>query len=528
MIKDTHQLQGFNTPKFPKLKGHIKLTLHNVHNGKNEVYEGDNIVTNAVQDIFANNYLGCIDYTKLWGTDGIWKTWFGGVLCYESSHPNLNADDYFPQSDSANHLTAHAGQTAIDPNHDDDDTRGNPLTESYVETENSKKMVWEWGTTKGNGVISALSLTHADTGSYGLGNTSYHFQNTFNPYSSIKSSILTGIYTSATSVNNIICMYDENHGLTYHIGGDTYGTGGWNTFMFQTTTLTITVKRLPFLKAGLFETLTPRAAQQRVITIEDIPFNLYTQPAFYFDYENKYLWIFSNITGIGGSDGRWGAWSDTVMNYAIIDCKDYSSEPQTRIIDNGTITVPTMTGYGLAPTSYANARPSMGQFRGDDFHGIIVKDDYVYLPTTSGMSPHSWSGSITWNFNGFRKVKISTGVEVDVIKFNSAKMRCPTPTIGGGIIITNGRVCNGDTGYNCVANFSEGEDDYFGKNPQRTDQVSFTMFPFAIGPSNTYDRYIWANKMVNTTKYNLPSSIQKTASQAMSVEYTLTEVEPTE
>ena len=58
MIKDKTYLTGFNQPKLPKLKGHVKITLHNCRTGKNEVVEGDNIITNAVNDIFAKFCVG--------------------------------------------------------------------------------------------------------------------------------------------------------------------------------------------------------------------------------------------------------------------------------------------------------------------------------------------------------------------------------------------------------------------------------------------------------------------------------------
>ena len=46
--------------------------------------------------------------------------------------------------------------------------------------------------------------------------------------------------------------------------------------------------------------------------------------------------------------------------------------------------------------------------------------------------------------------------------------------------------------------------------------------------SGTVSRYLAANKLVNTSKWNLPTPIQKTASQSMSIEYTITEVDPNE
>ena len=100
MIKDKTSLTGFNQVKIPKLKGHVKITLHNCRTGKNEVIEGENIITHAVRDIFANNQLGGIDYFKCMP---LWSKWFGGVLCYENAftipqgQSAPDPDDYFIQ-----------------------------------------------------------------------------------------------------------------------------------------------------------------------------------------------------------------------------------------------------------------------------------------------------------------------------------------------------------------------------------------------------------------------------------------------
>ena len=65
MVRDYKRTEEFGMPKLPQLKGHVKLTLHNCKNGKNEIIEGENIVTNAVRDIFLNNSMGGVDYSML-------------------------------------------------------------------------------------------------------------------------------------------------------------------------------------------------------------------------------------------------------------------------------------------------------------------------------------------------------------------------------------------------------------------------------------------------------------------------------
>ena len=113
-VHDGYRSEDFSGIKLPKLEGHVKFKLHNCMNHKDiVVYEGKNIITNAVRDIFANNLLCGLDPDKLLP---LASKWFGGILLYENAHPlnngNLDPDNYYPQNSSDNPLTAHAGDTA--------------------------------------------------------------------------------------------------------------------------------------------------------------------------------------------------------------------------------------------------------------------------------------------------------------------------------------------------------------------------------------------------------------------------------
>ena len=48
-----------------ELHGHTKIELTDVNTGKTEVHESDNIVTNAVRNIFRDNFLGLLDISKI-------------------------------------------------------------------------------------------------------------------------------------------------------------------------------------------------------------------------------------------------------------------------------------------------------------------------------------------------------------------------------------------------------------------------------------------------------------------------------
>ena len=519
MAKDTYKLNGFSSIKFPKLKGHIKLTLHNPTTGKNEVVEGDNIITNAVRDIYANNYMGAVDYSK---TMPLWSNWYGGVLCYENafavdSQTGLpDPDDYFIQGNDINECVAHAGGTVIPTDHDDDLLRGSPTTSAFQYTEHSVKQVWEWLPSHGNSNknISALSLTHKDTGNAGTGTPYYAFQN-FSPFATIQGSNLTSLSIETGSTNNAFCQYDDNH-LMYFFPGE-IGQFSKGTVQFATTKLTIHIRKLPFFKAGLYETFTP-STTETVFTIT-LPFTIYCIPAYYFDYANKQLWVFSNLTAARSH-------SNTTVNYAVIDCES------EEVLSNGTIVSDTTD---LAPVCCCNNNTRARRGSMYDFAHIIKDGNYVYLPTGSV----TWGddGSGAWEpcyviVSGYKKIDVTNQADQSAITYNTNQNTFRPIMKAGGLLVSSGRVMNGGVGYSCADQFT---------NPDLTD-ISYIGWifesPYDISScvnakgsgfnTSTQARYIVANKLVNTSKWNLPTPVQKTASQSMSIEYTIQEVDPNE
>ena len=516
IIKETRELTGFNTPKLPKLKGHVKVTLKNVHNRKTEVIEGSNIVTNAVRDILGANYLGAVDYSKIFGADGMWKKWYGGVLCYTNPHPTITVDNeevldpnnYYPQADNVNHLTAHAGQTAVDPNHDDDLRRGNPTTAAYVYSENSIKEIFEWGTTHGNGTISALSLTHTDTGDAGLGSDTYAFQQ-FQPFDIIDAIDTTKMTHS--QYDYVLGQYDDAHAICMAIGEDGEWAEGHQAF--ESNKLTVYIRKFPFSKAGLYQTMNVDGTYQQKFTVT-LPFNIYCMPCYYFDRANKRLWVFTNFTSAS-------TYSKTAIKYAIIDCVNKN------IYSSGTITSDTANiapmGYGNN-TQYYNSGMSV-------FFNVPFDGTYFYFPT----GVNNGSGDYRERHTGYQKINFSNQSDQSTSTILSgAESNVLWGSIyGGGLIITPRGVSNGNTFYPCTSfiypnNGHAYSNAYsFGfahpNSPSSYAQVFDTLRIY-----NAYNddwHWILANKMLNTTLFNLPTPITKSASQAMTVEYTLTEVE---
>ena len=140
------------------LEGRTRITLTDVHTGKREVFEDKNTVTNALSNIINSNYSGAADIARLMPL----KQFFSGVMCF--SQPIVGTP-IAPPCETVNPMIANAG----DESHSSaSTTRGNPNGGEYVETDTSVKFVWDWQTNQGNGTISSVCLVPALLGNCGL------------------------------------------------------------------------------------------------------------------------------------------------------------------------------------------------------------------------------------------------------------------------------------------------------------------------------------------------------------------------
>lgn len=135
------------------LKGHATIELTNVHTGKKEVVEHDNLITNVVSD-HMNRFapLMSVD-TYASNFTPLYNAAMGGILLFENQ---LNVDVNNIAFPFDNGLTGYASN---DANNTTDTKRGSRnLTES-AKLSNGYKYVWDFTTSQANGPISALALT---------------------------------------------------------------------------------------------------------------------------------------------------------------------------------------------------------------------------------------------------------------------------------------------------------------------------------------------------------------------------------
>lgn len=164
------------------LKGHTKITLTDVKTGKETVVEKDNMITNAVAEIFAKNWCGLARYAEILPIRNL----YAGVLCFEGEITE-NANNYNPPNDDVNRLICHAGDEA----HATAETsRGQPNVAEWDVQDTSIKYVWDFSTSV-QGEIRTVCLCPGTLGNMGL----KPFATTYHPLKSFGDDRETGTMT---------------------------------------------------------------------------------------------------------------------------------------------------------------------------------------------------------------------------------------------------------------------------------------------------------------------------------------------
>ena len=493
MIKDTTQLQGFNNIKLPKIKGTVEIKLHNPTTGKTTIERGENMITNAISDIFASNYCGFMNYDSLLP---LWSNMFGGVLCFNTQlnvdSPSADAakDDYFIPDSSTHNVTAHAGQNSF-TSQADDLTRGVPSDGNVSVTDGVVTLAWEWGLSAGNGTIASLALTHADVGDAGIGSASDAFKAMvpFIPCTVGTKTLWAGNDGTKGSANanyNIPCFVYDNYGYYFY---PTPNTKVLNIVRFP----------IAYTKSGLVyqQVKNSTFAETKSVTL-GIGTNFYNStsvnraPFFWFDNDNVKLWIFYNTSV-----------SSTVYCEEI-NLSNWSSITST----NHDFT---LSGASVGP--YMNYVPMP----------ITVDNGYVYF-TNMNNGNNIWKVQLSNTAN----ITALTMVGTNQLKWGSGFIT----NASHKVIAAKNYVINNDVVYQCNSSNTgishQGDNGYYYVLPYMESKKGLVCLggQFNYTGSSAFRTEI--SKLYLATKYNLASAVQKTASQSMIVTYTLQEVAPNE
>lgn len=209
--------RAFISGSTPDIKGKTRITLTDIRNGSREVFEDENMITNAVANVYNSNYLGVTDYYSMMP---IWHM-FGGIMCFSQTLPE-NANSFYPPNNSVAIMTANAGQTAHSTA---STTRGNPDGTLTQITNDKITLAWQWGPNQGNGTIACCCLTHQQAGDCGLlpdgtlpllKSTGRNIDN-INCYSAYASN--DGTYNRARAIAMPVSLDNDGNGISLYCDG---------------------------------------------------------------------------------------------------------------------------------------------------------------------------------------------------------------------------------------------------------------------------------------------------------------------
>lgn len=215
-----------------KIKGHVRIELHDTRTGSNERIEGHNTFQTNVLKKYMRS-LGFFQNSpydnSTWRSQAVWRNLCGGILLFKDSIDLTNGDVL--TMPAGNKMTANSAYGVSNS--------GNPVElGSYNSVESVAgtsgiTMVYDWNTSQGNGTIGSICLTSETGGYIGYGNSSgtsggMRQLRTNQPYNDTEditsSNYVHAIYGNNVYTNAAIDSTNKKVTLTYTTRGITTAT----------------------------------------------------------------------------------------------------------------------------------------------------------------------------------------------------------------------------------------------------------------------------------------------------------------
>ena len=496
-----------------KLHGKATLTIKDSKTGKLLHREShSNTITPAIASIMSSNLSGTLSYGDIMPL--VSKLLGGACLFNGTVDP---ADIFLPKAEDAT-LTAHAGQNqtfdaAADPK------RGIINTALSGPISNGYKWTWQW-TTTGNGTITDVALTHADTGDFWNESVPNMMAANFEPCEDICLHNLDGTIFGYSGeyglpgdhlenakkipigflddVNGVVTIEVDEDNMRFNVYVAKFpGNGAW---IWNELGEPYDEYMIPFVVShpqwGYFENLG------------------YFMYMLAFDKENKKLYAFTN--GSQRVDGSWINKSKD-FSYDILDLN-------TGIVTSGTVDCESALG---APDPDNPNLCFISTFSAGNPILTQIVDGSVFLPTDKSQ---------------VLRVNLSNTADQELID-NLYVTVGNDQTNNGAVNLGNDRICLLNT-----YGYKKGDGTYAGLPIKRENAVSTVFGPqdknvrvFAAeqptpspiqfltrsyyGVPDDPPRGAVLNKLYMATVFHLENSVTKSASQTMTLEYTLTQEE---
>lgn len=456
------------------LKGKSVIELTDVKTNKKEIYQDENLVTNAVSDLLKLNPMGLMYpvsnelITKFQEEIfPIANKCYGGILLFENTLEE-NPDNIFAPSD--NQIIGYASN---DVNATNNPKRGSAnLTES-TPIENGYKFVWDFSTSQANGKISSLALTHYRGGKHFYGDT--HGKDA---YLLLNQTYLWINREIADSYNGCVEIDIENNSLV-------------SIWPKDENSIEIVKLKEPFSNIGLNDPIYTMGKDEVERIVIDTK-----------DFMSKCS-DWNECCFFDGKDGYWYGFGKNRQKLVRIKINknDYSTQTDEWLLDG--ISLPEIGNYYAKHRSYS--------YR---YKYSCIKNGYLFI-----LGQH--------NTNKIYKININNPMDASVISFEKTIYSSRFSReynyifnwgdyiVGAEFVLDkNDRVITKDI------------KDYVGRCPSNLMTEVKNMGPLMIGFGGYEDQFhklLFLHTPYLGTINNLSSPILKTADKTMKITYTLTE-----
>ncbi len=461
------------------LKGKSVIELTDVRTKEKEVYEDENLITNAVPDILRLNPSGLMYPLHSSGEaefkDEIFPVanrLYGGILLFENPLEE-DPNNIIPPSD--NSIIGYASDNV---NSTDNPLRGSANLTGTVPLEDGYKFVWDFSTSQANGRIASLALTHYRAGRF-------YYGNKFNRNACL---LLNRTYL------------DVNKETQRAYIGLVEGNPTDNTFISLWPRENKSLEIIKFKEAYSSIGLTDSVLGSRFQEIEKTTIDL---TEYYGDF---YYWYDGNF--YDGKDGYWygfltkSNYNSGLIRRIKINKKDYSTQ-----VDQWDLNDVRLYDLGSYPSSDSdNVYRSIGS---------VIKDGYLY--------------AINRDRKRIYKININNPVDISYMELGFKSDFSQGGNTynylyqwGDHILGYDFNITKDDK---IIKNYGK---DHSGTPFNYVRTPTIEMGPFRIGYgiySGTLYKCLYLHTPYLGTINNLSSPILKTADKTMKITYTLTETE---
>ncbi len=462
-----------------KLKGVMTIELTDSNTGEVETVTEENMITEAVNDIFAYNPFG-VHYTTGDTLDEVqwYKTLLpicpkliGGILLFTKALPE-DASTIYPAAD--NLPVAYAGN---DVNSTTNVMRGSLNQTESKATDTGYKFVWEFTPSQGNGTIAAAALTSSWGGQNAFGSAA----GTASTFLKLKAVNLDGIAKTRQQTFYDAVDFDFEKEILTEL-------------TFKNSAVIIRKLRVPTFTLGLSEQLnesTTSIIEEKSVAVSTFKFTDSYDAVIgdFFDGKDGYWYGFSSA---GNSSGN------ATVYWVKISQTDYSVEEGT---------------WTLSKTylMQIGKRDETSTFAERDIYSVL-RNGYLYVRA--------------YNKKGIYKININNSADVTLISFGftTAWKQLAGSTNGEVyMILVNGIIMGWD--------FQIGPDDKVTKvsGATRLYYASSPMFQYKNlllqwgGAYGSEYRTVYLLTPYLASINNLETPVIKTTEKTMKITYTLTQ-----